>query len=264
MDPATVGSITGAITNWLLHFHGAPAYLAVGSLVFAEAALLVGFVVPGETAVVVGGVLASVGSVNLWAIMTVAVLGAVLGDTVGFALGRGAGPWLLGRWPQRGTGAVVRTTALLERYGGAAVFAGRFLTFARAVVPGVAGMSRLRYRTFALYNVLGGTVWATAYTLLGYLVGRSFARIASDLSAGSLVVLGILVVALAGYAWRHGRKDGLTSPVTGTGGEAGEGVESGWSSAAGLVPSRSPGDGLVVAKYSRAIQVDVADRRRPH
>lgn len=218
MDLVSVGSITGSITNWLLQFHGAPAYALVGALVFAEAALLVGFVFPGETAVVVGGILASVGSVQLWAILMVAILGAILGDTVGFALGRTVGPWLLGHRHLRESNAVVRTTALMERYGGSAVFIGRFLTFARAVVPGLAGLSGLRYRTFVFYNAIGGLLWAGSYTLLGYLVGRSLLRVVSDLGTGSLVVLALILVVLAGNTWRHRRRSRaeLSAPRTAT------------------------------------------------
>jgi membrane protein DedA with SNARE-associated domain len=195
----TMGSITGYITHWLLHFHGGPAYTLVGVLVFAEAALLVGFFLPGETAAVVGGVLAGAGSVNLEAMMTVVVFSAIVGDSVGYLVGQTAGPWLLERRPLRGRAAVQRTKDLLERRGGPAVLIGRFVTFARAVIPGLAGMSGLRYRTFLAYNALGGLLWGVGYTLLGYLVGRSFTRIVSDLSTASLVLIG--AAALAVVVW---------------------------------------------------------------
>jgi membrane-associated protein len=195
----TTGSITGYITHWLLHFHGGLAYALVGSLVFAEAALLVGFFLPGETAAVVGGVLAGAGSVNLEAMMTVVVFSAIVGDSIGYIVGRTAGPWLLQRWPLRGRTGVQRAKSLLERRGGPAVFIGRFVTFVRAVVPGLAGMSGLRYRTFLFYNALGGLLWGVGYTLLGYLVGRSFTRIVSDLSTASLIVIGVAVLAVVVY-----------------------------------------------------------------
>jgi len=195
----TTGSITGYITHWLLHFHGGLAYTLVGALVFAEAALLVGFFLPGETAAVVGGVLAGAGSVNLEAMMTVVVFSAIVGDSVGYIVGRTAGPWLLRHWPLQGRTAVQRAKDLLERRGGPAVFIGRFVTFARAVVPGVAGMSGLRYRTFLAYNALGGLLWGVGYTLLGYLVGRSFTRIVSDLSTASLVLIAVAALAVVVY-----------------------------------------------------------------
>jgi len=192
-------SITGSVTHWLLHFHGVAAYALVGALVFAEAALLVGFFLPGETAAVVGGVLAGAGSVSLETMMAVVVLSAIVGDSVGYLVGRTAGPWLLRHRPLRGSTAVQRTTSLLERRGGPAVFIGRFVTFARAIVPGMAGVVGLRYRTFLTYNALGGLLWGVGYTLLGYEVGRSFARIVSDLSTASLILIGVLVIALVAY-----------------------------------------------------------------
>jgi membrane protein DedA with SNARE-associated domain len=194
----TTGSITGSITHWLLHFHGGLAYTLVGVLVFAEAALLVGFFLPGETAAVVGGVLAGAGSVNLEAMMTVVVFSAILGDSVGYLVGQTAGPWLLERRPLRGRAAVQRTKDLLERRGGPAVFIGRFVTFARAVIPGLAGMSGLRYRTFLLYNAAGGVIWGVGYTLLGYVVGVSFERILKEVGYWSLAVVGVVVVAAVG------------------------------------------------------------------
>ena len=211
----TTGSITGSITHWLLHFHGGLAYTLVGVLVFAEAALLVGFFLPGETAAVVGGVLAGAGSVNLEAMMTVVVFSAILGDSVGYLVGQTAGPWLLERRPLRGRAAVQRTKDLLERRGGPAVFIGRFVTFARAVIPGLAGMSGLRYRTFLAYNALGGLLWGVGYTLLGYLVGRSFTRIVSDLSTASLVLIGVAALAVVVYVLfrrRSQRREAESAP----------------------------------------------------
>ena len=64
---------------------------------------------------------------------------------------------------------------MLERYGGPAVFLGRFVAFARAIIPALAGMSGLRYRVFLFYNAIGGLVWGVGYTLLGFIVGMSFA-----------------------------------------------------------------------------------------
>jgi len=188
----------GGITGWLLHFHGPTAYLLVGFLAFAEAALLVGFFIPGETAVVIGGVLAGLGTVNLGVMMAVVVVCAIVGDSVGFEVGKRAGPHLLERRPLKGNAAVRRTMGMLEHYGGPAVFLGRFVAFARALIPGLAGMSGLRYRVFLFYNALGGLIWGVGYTLLGYVVGLSFERILREVGLWSVgVVAAIVVVALA-------------------------------------------------------------------
>jgi membrane-associated protein len=191
---ATSSTHPGGITGWLLHFHGPTAYLLVGFLAFAEAALLVGFFIPGETAVVIGGVLAGLGTVNLGVMMAVVVVCAIVGDSVGFEVGKRVGPHLLDRRPLKGNAAVRRTLAMLEHYGGPAVFMGRFVAFARALIPGLAGMSGLRYRVFLFYNALGGVIWGVGYTLLGYVVGLSFERILSQVGLWSLGVVAVIVV----------------------------------------------------------------------
>jgi membrane protein DedA with SNARE-associated domain len=138
--------------------------------------------------------LAGLGAVDLEVMMAVVVACAIAGDSVGFELGKRAGPWLLGHRPLKGNGAVRRTMGMLEHYGGPAVFLGRFVTFARAIIPGLAGMSGLRYRTFLFYNALGGIIWGVGYTLLGYAVGLSFEHILKEVGLWSLAIVGGVVV----------------------------------------------------------------------
>jgi membrane protein DedA with SNARE-associated domain len=184
----------GGITGWLLHFNGTAAYVIIGFLAFAEAGLLVGFFIPGETAVVIGGVLAGLGTVNLELMMAVVVVCAIVGDSCGYELGKRAGPWLLDRRPLKGNTAVRRTMGMLERFGGPAVFLGRFVAFARAFIPGLAGMSGVRYRTFLLYNAVGGVIWGVGYTMLGFVVGLSFEHIVSVVGRWSILVVAVVVV----------------------------------------------------------------------
>ena len=99
------------------------------------------------------------------------------------------------------------TLGMLEKYGGPAVFLGRFVAFARAVIPGLAGMSGLRYRTFLFWNVLGGIVWGVGYTMLGYVVGLSFQRILTEIGLWSLAVVGVLVAGVIVFEVRRRRRD---------------------------------------------------------
>ena len=210
-------SSPGGITGWLLHFNGTWAYVIVGALAFAEAAFMVGFFFPGETAVVVGGVLAGLGRVNLGVMIAVVVLSAIAGDSVGYEVGKKAGPWLLKRrppffWRQErptleDTASVKYTLALLKKYGGPAVFLGRFTAFARVVVPGLAGMSGLRYRTFLLWNVLGAICWGVGFTVLGYVVGVSFAHVLSTIGLWALAFVGVLIAGVATIEVRRRRKE---------------------------------------------------------
>jgi len=210
------------LLHGLLSLHGWPAYLIVCALCFGEAAFFLGFVLPGEIAVVYGGVLASQHHVSLPLMCGLVVVAAVLGDTVGYEVGRHLGPWLLRHRPLNRTKGVERTRDFLRRRGGPAVFLGRFVSVLRALMPGVAGASELRYRTFLLFNALGGLVWGIGFTLAGYLVGRSYEDFLRTLGrTGTYVLVGVvaaIVVVLVVRKIRRQRRsvDGEKEPV-GTG-----------------------------------------------
>lgn len=166
-----------------------------------EASTMLGVIFPGEVAVLVGGAVAHAGGVPLWTVLTAAISGAVLGDLTGFLVGRRFGvPAKLA-----GSPGVVKATELIRRRGGAAVFVGRFTALLRALIPAIAGMSGLPMRKFLPYNALGGVVWATGVTFIGYGAGASLKVAEERLGIASELVLGVL--ALLGVAWwlRHRR-----------------------------------------------------------
>lgn len=171
-------------------------YLAVFAFPFLEASIFLGFVFPGETALVLGGVLASQGRLTLGAVIALAIVGAISGDAVGYAVGRRFGPGLqssrLGRLV--GDHRWEASQAFLRRRGGPAVFVGRFTALLRALVPSAAGMARLPYRTFALWNAVGGSLWAGGFVLAGYLAGASYKKVEGYLGRGALVLTGLVVL----------------------------------------------------------------------
>jgi membrane protein DedA with SNARE-associated domain len=189
----------------LLSLHGWPAYVLVGLLVFAEAAVMLGFVFPGETAAILGGVLASKGGVNLEGILVVVVVCAIVGDSVGYAVGERWGRQLLQLGPLRKRQKGIDTALdQLSRRGPLAVFVGRFSAFLRAVIPGLAGLSSMHYRTFLWANAAGGLCWGVLYVLLGYFVGQSVEKASGYASD---VILGLILVAIVVLAVRHHRKE---------------------------------------------------------
>lgn len=196
----TLASITTAVDHWLRHFHGPVVYLLCALLVFAEAGFLLGFVVPGETAALAGGALAGLGHVDLVLMLVAVVAAAVVGDSVGYEVGRLLGPWLLRHRPLKDKEGVEKARHLVVRFGGPAVFVGRWVALARALVPGVAGMSGMAYRTFLPYNAVGGLVWGTTFVMIGYAAGQSYTTVASRIGAYALVVVGVVVVALVAVA----------------------------------------------------------------
>ena len=195
-------SLVSTVVDPILNLHGPPAYALVGALVFSEAALFVGFVLPGETAALLGGVLAHRQQVSLAGMAAVAVAAAIIGDSVGYEVGRHFGTRLVGtRLFARRQQGLVRAQQTLRATGGRAVFLARFTAFLRAVMPGLAGTARMPYRRFLAFNAAGGLVWGTAAVLAGYLAGASYAKVEKALGPGAAVV--VLVLALVGLAvWR--------------------------------------------------------------
>lgn len=185
------------------------AYLLVAGLVFAEDAIFVGFVIPGETAAVVGGVIANQGKADIWIMVPLVVASAIIGDTVGYEIGKHLGPRLLGfKVLDRHRKRLEDAQAFLRTRGGSAVFLGRFVAFFRAVMPALAGTSQMRYGRFVTFNALGGLVWGTGFVLLGYAAGASYQAVAGTVGKDvAAVVLVIVVVAVIVWRLRRRRSD---------------------------------------------------------
>lgn len=193
--------MTGLV-NHLLNVQGALVFVLVGLFVFAEDAIFVGFVVPGETAAVIGGVIASRGHVSFPLIALTVVVAAIAGDTVGYEIGRHLGPRILNlKILDKRRSRLDSAQDFLRRRGGAAVFLGRFVAFFRAVMPALAGISRMRYPKFLAYNAAGGLGWGVAFTLVGFLAGNSYTTIEKSVGRWAAIAVAAVVVA-ALVVWR--------------------------------------------------------------
>lgn len=200
------------IATELARLSGPVAYAVVAALVFGETALFLGFVVPGETAVVLGGVLASRGRVSLPLLMLVVVVAAIVGPLVGYEVGRRMGGRVIGsRFLRRMSGTVDKATAALNARGPVAVLVGRFTAVLRALMPALAGTAKMHYRTFVVYNAIGGVIWGVGYCLLGYLAGSAYVVVERQVGTGFAIAIAVLVVA-ALVVWgvrRHRREPAL-------------------------------------------------------
>ena len=112
---------------------------------------------------------------------------------------------------------------MLRERGGPAVFMGRFTAFFRAVMPGLAGLSQMQYRTFLAWNALGGLIWGVGFCLLGYFAGNSYERVASQVGEGAAIVVGVLVIA-ALVVWHVRRKRAEKAAETELGAGAPRGI----------------------------------------
>jgi membrane protein DedA with SNARE-associated domain len=191
-----------ALTDHLQNLNQGWLYLIVGLLVCVEYA---GLLLPGETAAILAGALSSSGHAHVSVVVLVVVAAAIVGDCIGYEIGRRFGPRLLRlRFLARYERRIGQAMALLDRRGGVAVFLARFLSFFRSAMPILAGIGRMPYRKFAVFNVAGGVVWGTAFVLLGYAAGNSYTKVESVAGRGGAVAAAVVVVGV--LAFRHFRK----------------------------------------------------------
>ncbi|NEN05781.1 DedA family protein [Diaminobutyricibacter tongyongensis] len=160
----------------LIDSSGGWALLVICGIVFCETGLLIGFFLPGDTLLFFTGVLTFTGHITqpLWVTIPAIIVAAIIGDQVGFLIGRRTGPTIFER---REAGliskaSVVRTQHFFDRFGPAAVTIARFVPVVRTIAPVAAGVGHMRRRVFTLFNVIGAVVWTTAVVLLGYWLGH--------------------------------------------------------------------------------------------
>jgi membrane-associated protein len=199
------------MTGIVEHLLSAPAWLAL-LVVFAlpalESSAFLGFAFPGETAVILGGVYAAQGDLSVVAVAAAAISGAIAGDAIGYLVGRRWGRWLLDSTFGRFVKAdhLDRAELALARRGGWSVFLGRFTVVLRVMIPGLAGMSGMRYPKFAIANVTGAVIWGVTMVLIGFLAGNSWHTLAHLVSrVGAAVTVGLVVLLVVAYKWRRHR-----------------------------------------------------------
>lgn len=188
---------------------GLPGWLVLvvaGLVVLTEDALFVGFVVPGETVALLAGAAAKIGDASLTGVLVVVIVAAVVGDSIGYEVGRHFGDRVLGlSILEKRRRRLDEAKDFLARRGGSAVFLGRWVAFLRAVMPALAGTARMPYGKFLAFNAVGGIAWGATVVLLGYLAGASYARVEKSFGRdAALVVLGLVVIAVV--VWRIRKK----------------------------------------------------------
>lgn len=151
-----------------------------------------GFFLPGDSLLITAGILAKQGSIHLAGVMLAVALGAILGDSVGYAIGRRFGPGVFSRQNSRffKPEYVERTHAFFERHGGKALILARFMPVVRTVAPTMAGVGKMPYGRFLTFNLVGGLLWSLSVPLLGYLLGG----LIPNLDRYILLVVGVVVV----------------------------------------------------------------------
>ncbi|MFI4993195.1 MAG: DedA family protein [Solirubrobacterales bacterium] len=165
-----------------------------------------GVPIPGETALITAAVLASRGKLSIELVIVLAAAGAIVGDNIGYLIGRKGGRWLLerpGRFHRQRQAVLSTGEPFFERHGPKAVFFGRFLLGLRVWASWLAGATRMHWRSFVLWNALGGISWATAIGLLAYFLGHSASN---AIQTFGLYGLAAVLLAIGGGFYMHRRQ----------------------------------------------------------
>ncbi|MFA6447542.1 MAG: VTT domain-containing protein [Patescibacteria group bacterium] len=182
-------------------------YAVLAVIIFSETGLLVGFFLPGDSLLVTAGLLASRGYLNIFELLGLLSLMAIIGDAVGYNIGKVTGPRIFTKDKSLlfAKDHLLKAQAFYEKHGGKTIFLARFMPFIRTFAPVVAGVGKMPYKRFAAYNIAGGISWVCSMTLLGYFLGRSIPNIDRYID---WIILAIILISVAppAYGWLKSRQ----------------------------------------------------------
>ncbi|MFM8304059.1 MAG: DedA family protein [Actinomycetota bacterium] len=183
--------------------------LAVMAVIFAETGLLVGFFLPGDSLLFTAGLIANQGDLNLALLLVGVFLAAVIGDQVGYQFGKRAGPSIFRKPDARlfRQEYVEHTKNFFDKHGPKTIVIARFVPVVRTFAPVLAGVGEMRWRTFAIFNVMGAVVWAVGVTILGYGLGSAIGADNVDKYLYPIIAVIILVSFVPPFLeWRKHRR----------------------------------------------------------
>ena len=188
-------------------------------VIFAESGIMIGFFLPGDSLLFTAGLLTygltfsdgkyfQLAGGRVWLVALGCAIAAVAGDQVGYLFGQKVGPSLFKRPKSRlfKPEYVMKAEQFFEKHGSKAIILARFVPVVRTFTPIVAGTSNMHYRTFVKFNVIGGTVWAVGFVMMGYWLGKTFPSIGKNIELVVLVIVVFSLVPIGIEVWRHRRK----------------------------------------------------------
>jgi len=183
-------------------------YVILVAIVFTETGLLVGFFLPGDSLLITAGLVAATGALDIWWLNGLLIVAAVVGDSVGYAIGYRAGPRIFTREQSLlfRPSHVERTRRFYERHGAKTIVIARFVPIVRTFAPVVAGVGQMEYRRFLIYNVAGGVGWVTSMTWAGYLLGQTIPNIGDHIHVVVAIVIVLSVIPIGVELYRERRR----------------------------------------------------------
>ena len=179
-------------------------YVGLTLIIFAETGLLVGFFLPGDSLLVTAGLLAAdpTFGLNVWLLGGILTVAAIVGDTVGYNVGKATGPRIFTREDSLffHKDHLLKAQAFYEKHGGKTIIIARFMPIVRTFAPVVAGVGRMEYRSFLMYNVVGGVLWIWSMLLTGWVLARTVPGVAKHVE--KIILLVVFLSILPGIiAW---------------------------------------------------------------
>ena len=189
-------------------------YVGLTLIIFAETGLLVGFFLPGDSLLVTAGLLAANPDfgLNVWLLGIILTIAAIVGDTVGYAVGKTTGPRIFTREDSLffHKDHLLKAQAFYEKHGGKTIIIARFMPIVRTFAPVVAGVGRMHYRSFVTYNIAGGLLWIWSMLLTGYVLAKTVPGVAKHVE--KIILLVVFLSILPGIiAWLKERKSKAAS-----------------------------------------------------
>ena len=183
-------------------------YILLVAIVFSETGLLIGCFLPGDSLLITAGLLAAAGHLNIWWLNGLLIAAAIIGDSVGYAIGVRLGPRIFTRQKSLlfNPKHVERTHRFYEKYGPKTIVIARFVPIVRTFAPVLAGVGTMQYRRFLFYNVAGGVGWVVSMSWAGYLLGRTVPNISRHIHILVIVVIVLSCVPIAIELYRERRK----------------------------------------------------------
>jgi len=172
--------------------YGAWTYAILFIVIFVETGLVVMPFLPGDSLLFAAGTFAALGSFNVWGLIGLLIIAAVIGDAVNYSIGHYLGDRAYNiKWIKKEY--LDKTHAFFEKHGGKAIFLARFVPIVRTFAPFVAGIGKMSYRYFATYNIVGGVSWVALFTLLGFFFGNiPFVKANFELVIIAIILLSVV------------------------------------------------------------------------